>query len=407
MHPKKIVYTCVAVLSFMCSQPVQAQVPLTDHAPHPASLLRSEPALVYKAIATGDSHTCAVTSAGGVQCWGYNYYGQVGDGTQVGRTAPVDVSDLSAGVDSLALGRYHSCALTSAGGVKCWGDNQFGQLGDGSTSARFKPTDVVGLSNGVKSISAGLGHTCAIMTAGTVKCWGENNSGQLAITGNNQSIPVDVPNLSGVVAISAGRNHTCALTSAGGVQCWGRNAQGQLGNGTFADEISQPVSVSGLSSGVASIASGALHTCALLKAGGAVCWGFNQGLQLGDGTTNNANTPVGVLDLTDGLAELTAGDAFTCVRKTSGDSLCWGVNYIKQLGNDTYFDRARPTLVTVYAGKAKQIAAGHSHACVALENGFTCWGNNAEGQLGIGTIESTVGKPPPLRWNVYMALGFR
>ena len=163
----------------------------------------------------------------------------------------------------LSVGGTHSCFLTSTGGAKCWGSNTFGQLGDGSTTGRVSPVDVTGLSSGVSSISAGGLHTCAVNSAGGMKCWGHNGYGQLGDgTNTNRSTPTSVPGLaSGVVAVSAGQWHTCALMGSGSVVCWGLNQSAQLGDGTTTNR-SGPVGVSSLSSGVVAISAGSgSHMC--------------------------------------------------------------------------------------------------------------------------------------------------
>ena len=176
------------------------------------------------AISAGSDHTCALTSAGGVKCWGYNAFGQLGDGT----TTTQNDAGRRQRPDQRRHGdqrrRHHTCALTSAGGVKCWGYNGIGQLGDGTTTYNTTPVDVSGLTSGVSAISAGGGHTCALTSAGGVKCWGDNTFGQLGDgTTTDRTTPVDVSGLSQRRHRDQRRrhDHTCALTSAGGVKCWG------------------------------------------------------------------------------------------------------------------------------------------------------------------------------------------
>ncbi|MBI4401534.1 MAG: RCC1 repeat-containing protein, partial [Nitrospirae bacterium] len=163
---------------------------------------------------------------------------QLGDGTAIDRSNPVDVAGLTSGLTAIAAGRRHTCALTTAGGVKCWGNNHDSQLGDGTAIDRSNPVDVAGLTSGVKAITAGWRHTCALTAAGGVKCWGKNHDGQLGDgTANNRSLPLDVVGLTGgVKAVAAGGQHTCALTPIY-VKCWGDNEDGQLGDGTTTDTL--------------------------------------------------------------------------------------------------------------------------------------------------------------------------
>ena len=248
-----------------------------------------------QSIATGGSHSCAVAH-GAARCWAYNYFGQVGDGSDSDRDLPTPVSGLSSGVAATSTGMNHSCALTTGGGVRCWGNNDFGQLGDNSSNGRLTPVNVVGLTSGVQAISAGRFHTCAVMTTGAVKCWGNNEDGQLGDgTTSDRYTPVDVANFaSGGRFAAAGHSHTCASTTGGSVRCWGNNSWGQLGNGGFTSSL-VPVAVSGLASGVQAIDAGDSHTCAASSDGMARCWGENAFGQLGDNTWSNRNTPVIVL----------------------------------------------------------------------------------------------------------------
>ena len=345
------------------------------------------------AISVGGSHTCALTSAGGVKCWGNNYGGKLGDGSITDRPTPVDVSGLGSGVVAISAGEAHTCALTSAGGVKCWGRNTSGRLGDGSTTDRLTPVDVSGLGSGVVAISARGAHTCALTSAGGVKCWGSNFEGQLGDgSTTDRFTPVGVSGLgNGVVAISAGGGHTCALTSAGGVKCWGVNSSGQLGDGTFANR-STPVNVSGLGSGVAAISAGSLFTCALTSAGGVKCWGFNVSGQVGDGSTTQRLTPVDVSGLGSRAVAISGGCALT----SAGGAKCWGFNGGGQLGDGTITDRLTPVDVSGLGSGVVAISTGNPTCALTSAGGVKCWGINNFGQLGDGTL----GFPKPTPVNV-------
>jgi alpha-tubulin suppressor-like RCC1 family protein len=183
------------------------------------------------AIAGGGEHTCVLTTAGGVECWGHNHLGDLGDGTTNDRLSPVPAIGLSSGVQEIAAGSHHTCALTVAGAVECWGWNEEGQLGDGTDTNRLVPVQVVGLASGVRQIAAYVEHTCALADAGGVKCWGENASGELGDgTTTARSTPGPVVGLEIPISVLAiGAEHTCAVTTANGLECWGRNSEGELG----------------------------------------------------------------------------------------------------------------------------------------------------------------------------------
>ncbi len=337
------------------------------------------------AIAAGSNHSCALTTAGAVHCWGSNGNGQLGDGSTTSQSTPVAVSGLDSGVAAIAAGNSHTCALTTAGAVLCWGFNGSGQLGDGSTTQRTTPVAVSGLGSGVAAIAAGRHHSCALTTAGAVQCWGNNNSGQLGDGSTmGRSTPVAVSGLdSGVAAITAGSQHSCARTTAGAVRCWGSNFNGQLGNGTTTDSTT-PVAVSGLDSGVAAIAAGHnVHTCALTTAGAVRCWGWNVYGQLGDGSTMGRSTPVAVSSLGSGVATIVAGTSHSCARTTAGAAHCWGDNFFGQLGDGSTTHRTTPVAVSGLGAGVAAIAAGDTHSCALTTAGAVlCWGFNGSGQLG-------------------------
>jgi len=285
-------------------------------------------------IAASD-HTCVVTIGGGVKCWGDNSAGGLGDGTKNASSTPVDVVGLASGVIAIAAGDRYACALTSDGGVRCWGYNELGQLGDGTTSDRTSPVDVMGLASGVQAIDARGEHTCAVSSGGGLKCWGWNATGQVGIrTIADLHAPVDVPGLVGAVsAVSAGGRHTCALMAAGGIKCWGYNEFGQLGDGTTTDSP-MPVAVAGLPSRVRAITTGGNFSCALRSDGGVSCWGLNSAGQLG-GTSDMSAVPVGVAGLTSGISAIAAGFYHACGVTTDGGVTCWGGNETGQLGIGT------------------------------------------------------------------------
>ena len=209
------------------------------------------PSSLRNRVAAGGYFSCYMFNTGAVKCWGQNSYGQLGVGTTDDSLSPVTVKNANGAdvTDVLAIttGKYHTCALLNSGAVWCWGYNSYGQLGDGTTHDRSSPVAVSGLSSGVVAISAGHEHTCALLNSGAVKCWGYNSDGQLGDrTTDDRSSPVAVYGLaSGVLSVTAGRYHTCAVLTSGAVKCWGDNSNGQLGDGRPVGS-SSPVAVSGL-----------------------------------------------------------------------------------------------------------------------------------------------------------------
>ena len=305
-------------------------------------------------------HSCALSNSGQVWCWGHNGDGELGNGNLMKSNTPEAVTGMHSGQQQVSLGFDSGCALSDTGGVKCWGYNGNGQLGDGTRSTRKVPVQVDGLTSGIVAISAGWDHTCALTTGGGVKCWGENAHGEIGDgTRTDRLKAVDVTGLtSGVAAVSAGYDHTCALMDAGTVKCWGNNATGELGDGTT-NSRKVPVNVSGLSS-VGSISAGFNHTCAVTNAGGAKCWGSNGSGELGTGNTANRKTPTNVYRSTSGVEMISAGGwaraGLTCLLTTSGAVRCFGANHGVsglepiashggQIGDGTTSDRHIPITV--------------------------------------------------------------
>ncbi|WP_430336261.1 cutinase family protein [Rhodococcus sp. ACT016] len=337
------------------------------------------------ALTAGGSHTCALMSGGTAKCWGLNDHGQMGDGTTTDRLTPVAVAGLS-GATAITAGWNHTCALMPGGTAKCWGLNDHGQMGDGTTTDRLTPVAVAGLS-GATAITAGWNHTCALMPGGTAKCWGYNWYGQLgnATGGADRSTPTDVPGLSGATDLAAGGDHTCALMPGGTAKCWGSNEHRQLGTGTGSNTgSSTPVDVEALA-GATALAAGGYHTCALMPGGTAKCWGNAVQGQIGNGTTGHYAAPTDVVDLS-GATAITANTLQTCALAPGGTAKCWGYNSNGQLGNG-YADSWTPFPgdVVGLAG-ATAITAGYLHTCALMSDRTAeCWGYNSSGQLGDGT----------------------
>ena len=338
----------------------------TAYVPVPVTSTTGAIVTGIKQISAGGGHTCAVFSNGTARCWGANDSGQLGDGSNVGRSHPVFVRDSSnnplTGIASITTGFSHSCAKMVVGTVRCWGANAAGQLGDGTTTNRNRPVEVttaasVALTGGL-SVVAGAFHTCALLSNGTAKCWGNNANGQIGNgSTTNQTRAVSVLNtnltaMSGVTGLAAGDVHTCARLNTGNVRCWGWNFYGQIGDGSTTDRYS-PVFVRNADNTplgtVTSITGGSFHTCARLSTGAVRCWGFNTFGQLGDGTTINRNRPVaatvtGTNAALTGVTNVTAGNGHTCVRMTTGQARCWGANN-GQVGDGTTTNRPRAVVV--------------------------------------------------------------
>ncbi|MCB1395209.1 MAG: hypothetical protein KDJ98_04365 [Rhodobacteraceae bacterium] len=338
-------------------------------------------------VAAGNQHTCALDDTGRVWCWGDNSMGQLGNGTSTDGLTPVLVRRVTDAV-AIASGSDHSCAVLSTGRVACWGNNDYGQLGDGTTGFANPDRVLVRRVGDAVAVAASASHTCALRESGRVYCWGDNAYGQLGDgTADTRLTRVSVRRISDATAIIAGFYHTCALRGSSRIACWGSNRQGQLGIGSSQLQSSPSrLAVRRLRDATA-IGSGAYHNCAVRSSGGMACWGYGGDGQIGDGYRGNRWTPATVTGITDARL-VSAGFRHSCAIREGGDLACWGDNDFGQLGNGTNTPSA--TWVAV-AGvtDASALSAGRYHTCAALRatGRVVCWGQNWRGQLGDNSNE--------------------
>jgi len=321
-------------------------------------------------LAVGDGAACAITSSGGVRCWGDNLFGQLGNGVAGGNgsSVAVDVKGLDGPVVQLALGDYFACALTRTGKVQCWGDDGDGEIGAAVSATCTEDacattaTLAASLPAGISSIGAGELSVYAIVN-GAIQGWGDNGDSSLANTSGGGMTPVPIMGLASAVQVTGGLDTGCVVTTSSGVKCWGWGEHGQIGNGGTSDAV-VPTDVTGLTTGVRSVASGGTHTCALLTSGGVECWGENSYGELGDGSTTDSTLPVQVSGLGggdggDAIVAITAGDFNTCALTSAGGVKCWG----QVLGSHT------PTDVPGLSSGVTAVAVGPTQICAMTTSG--------------------------------------
>jgi alpha-tubulin suppressor-like RCC1 family protein len=379
-------------------------------------------------VAAGGNHTCARTAAGHVRCWGANSEGELGGGAPGTSPRAVEVQNPAGtgpltGVLQVSAHYVGACALLTTREVVCWGANAEGQRGIGTTAPQGdEPTyvlDPAGTAHltGVRSIATSSGDfVCAVLQNGQARCWGDNDDGQLGrgTTTNNQPFARAVRAVSGtgpltgIASMDLGLGHACAALTSGEVRCWGNNLSGQLGDGTVTPR-NRPVAVRktagpGHLANVASVGLGDDHSCAVLTSGQVRCWGANAHGALGDGTTHPRRRPAVVKNVAGtgpltGVATVSAGVKHTCALTTSGLVRCWGKDDSGQLGNDIGGDTPRPGKVVTVSGPGQlsgvtSLTTGDQHACAVVSGGAVrCWGYDFYGQLGDDTTGTSRQRP--------------
>jgi alpha-tubulin suppressor-like RCC1 family protein len=342
-------------------------------------------------VTAGQSHTCAIGTQG-IYCWGYNAYGEFGNGTTSGSqytpTAGPSNAVLGSTPTSLATSYYSTCALLANGTVDCFGYGGYGQLGNGSYSTSIAPIAVSGLTTAIAvsgNSTDGSGYpdaySCALLGSGAVSCWGYAEGGEFGNGGNyyETSIPVPTNFTSGVTQVSAGGEHVCALRNDNSVLCTGYNSYGELGTNNYSQpnpNTTAVVAVNGATGNLSAkaIATGQNHSCALLSNGTVACWGNNGNGQLGTGNNNQYPYPALVSGLSTATA-IAAASNHTCAIKSDQTVVCWG--------NDNYsLNSTTPVAVSGVTG-ATQISVGYYDACAVVTGGsIYCWGSDSYGVLG-------------------------
>lgn len=326
-------------------------------------------------ISVGLAHSCALTTAGGVKCWGKNDRGQLGTGDKTDRNVATDVWSLTSGVTAISVGDDFTCALTDKGAVKCWGNG------------RPVAYDYPGMASDVAAISVGLDSSlCAITSARILKCSQGSNIPSTTCLSNSEVVRTATGEfLANVASVSLSRatfigQHACVVTNGGAVKCWGSNDYGQA-SGSICSDIAEPSGFP-LSQAV-DVSVGPEYSCALLSDGRVKCWGMNRFGELGRGSRTEKERPGVVEGIVDAVA-MRAGILGGCAVRQGGGVACWGGG---ANGDGTRSVRPAPVSVLGLTGPARRIGAGH-HSCAALTSGeANCWGNNSNGQLGVGVSE--------------------
>jgi alpha-tubulin suppressor-like RCC1 family protein len=358
------------------------------------------------AVSAGWSHTCARKTDNTLWCWGDNPEGELGNGTTTGSMTPVQVTALGGNVVAMSAGWYHTCARMNDGTLWCWGYNEYGQVGDGSTTTRLSPVQVSALGNAVTDVSVGFWHTCAEKTDGSVLCWGHNEFGQLGTGTVTYNTPIQVTALGNSVAeVASGEDFTCARKTDGTLWCWGSNTSGALGNGTYVSQ-STPVQVTTLGNTVAQISVGGFHVCARKTDGTLWCWGDNEYGQLGNGQIGNGlpqtdpnfdwniKSPIQVPLSAGQVINVSTGAYHTCAVLNNNQLWCWGNDDFGQLGDNTNTTHTSPVRVQAFARTAVQVSGGAFFTCARKTDGsLWCWGRNERGQLGTGSTVNSANTP--------------
>jgi len=370
--------------------------------------------VTFSSVSAGLYHSCGVTPAGAAYCWGSGGDGQLGSGFRRPLRVPPAAAQTPVAVAgghafaTVSAGWHHSCGVTTSGEAYCWGDNYWGELGDGSTTSSLAPVQIAAALP-FASVQVAARHSCGVTTTHAAYCWRDNSAGQL---GNGSGVaspsPVAVAGGLSLDALSVGGFHSCGLESSGAAHCWGSNEEGQMGDGTTNPSI-EPGAVAGGHTFVA-LSAGVFHTCGITS-GGSYCWGYDADAELGTGATSapevcSGRYPCSTLPVAvvggHTFAALSAGQFHTCgFEATNGAAYCWGNSEMGQLGigvtgHGPEFCSGQFPCSSVPLAVARGLtyaltSAGAYHTCaVTTTQTAYCWGINADGQLGVPTTETCI-----------------
>ena len=344
---------------------------------------------------SGSSSYCGLLSTGKVDCWGDGGSGQLGNGTATSSDVPVAVLGISDAKTVASDVQGNSfCAVLSTGHMKCWGDNSYGELGNGTTTTSDVPVSVKNITTAtavVGGVFPGADGFCAVLSTEHLDCWGYGDGGQLGNgTTASSDVPVAVHKITNAGALVSYNGGYCALLSTSHVDCWGYGGDGELGDGSF-NSSDVPVAVAGITDAKAvASGTGSSSSCALLSTGQVKCWGYNASGQLGNGTMTHSDVPVAAMGITD--AKEVGGDndgGSFCAVLSTGHLKCWGYNGSGQLGNGTTTTFSVPVSVKNVT-TATDVGGTNSGFCALLSTKhLDCWGYGGDGELGDGTTASS------------------
>ncbi len=346
----------------------------------------------WKNISGFGMQACGIKDNGSLWCWGGNSSGQVGNGTiSPSVIAPERESTNTTDWVRVSAGNGHTCAIKTNGSLWCWGSDTDGQLGNGATTGD-QPNPGRESTNATDwvMVSAGLSHTCATKTNGSLWCWGAGSSGQIGNGGvSNQSSPVrESTNATDWVTVSAGGSHTCATKTNGSLWCWGMGASGQIGNGSTSNRLT-PTRESTSATDWVTVSAGSNHTCATKTNSSLWCWGVGSFGALGNGSTSDRTTPIREsTNATNWRQVDTRSGSHTCATKTDGSLWCWGSNGTGSLGiGANSNNQTSPVREATNATDWRYVAISAGHSCAIKINGsLWCWGSDQDGRLGDGSV---------------------